>query len=111
MTQMSHLIEPLESRIAPATVLNPVFDITAGVGQKGASIDLGTMLDASKSYRTIVEFVTNFTLPGESEPAVIRMELFNDKAPVTVANFLRYLNNTNKSADFDGIIFHRLGKN
>jgi len=110
MTNLPQLIEPLESRIAPAIVIaNPIFDITAATGQKGASIDLGKLVDPSKSYRTTVEFVTNFTMPGQSQPAVIQMQLFDDKAPETVANFLRYLNNPNKAADFDGVIFHRLG--
>ncbi len=103
-----YFIEPLESRIAPATIVNHIFDITAGVGQTGASIDLGKVVDVSKSFRTVVELVTNFTLPGQTSPGVIRMELFDDKAPVTVNNFLRYLNNTDKRADFDGTFFHRL---
>ncbi len=102
------LIEPLESRIAPAAIVNPIFDIAAGVGQKGASIDLGTLVDATKSYRTVVEMVTNFTPAGASSPAVIAMELFDDKAPVTVSNFLRYLNNKDTAADYDGGFFHRL---
>lgn len=110
MTKLPQMIELLETRIAPAGIMvaNPIFDITAGTGQTGASIDLGKLVDASKSYRTMVEFVTNYTIPGQSSPAVIQMELFDDKAPVTVANFLHYLNNPNKAADYDGIIFHRL---
>lgn len=109
MTETPRLIEPLESRIAPAIVIaNPIFDQTATTGQTGVSIDLGKMLDASKSYRTVVELVTNFTLPGESSPGVIQIELFDDKAPISVANFLRYLNNKDQSADYDGVIFHRL---
>lgn len=109
MTNLPQMIEPLESRIAPALVIaNPIFDITAATGQKGASIDLGKLVDPSKSYRTTIELVTNFTLPGQSQPGVIQIQLFDDKAPETVANFLRYLNNPNKSADYDGVIFHRL---
>ena len=103
-----YFIEPLESRIAPATIVNHIFDITAGVGQTGATIDLGKMVDASKSFRTVVELVTNFTPQGQTDPGVIRIELFDDKAPVTVNNFLRYLNNTDKRADYDGTFFHRL---
>lgn len=103
-----HFIEPLESRIAPATIVNPFFDITAGVGHTGATIDLGKLVDANKSFRTVVELVTNFTQQGQTEPGVIRIELFDDKAPLTVNNFLRYLNNTDKRADFDGTFFHRL---
>lgn len=101
-------IEPLESRIAPATIANPIFDITATTGQKGVSIDLGTLVDPAKSYRTLVEFLTNYTPSGATGPGVIAMELFDDKAPVTVANFLRYLSNKNAAADYDGIFFHRL---
>jgi cyclophilin family peptidyl-prolyl cis-trans isomerase len=109
MTPAPRTIEPLESRIAPAIVVaNPIFDITASTGQTGASIDLAKMVDVSKTYRTTVEFVTNFTLPGETEPAKIAIELFDDKAPVTVANFLHYLNNKNTAADYDGVFFHRL---
>jgi cyclophilin family peptidyl-prolyl cis-trans isomerase len=109
MTEIPRLIEPLESRIAPAIVIaNPIFDVTATTGKTGVSLDLGKLVDVSKSYRTVVEFVTNFTLPGDTNPAVIQMELFDDKAPITVANFLRYLNNANKNADYDGVIFHRL---
>src|SRR5262245_6740513 len=99
MTQEPRLIEPLESRIAPALIVNPIFDIKASTGQTGSSIDLGTLVDASKSYRTTVEFVTNFTLPGETQPAKIVMELFNDKAPLTVANFLRYVNSASSASD------------
>lgn len=103
------VIEFLESRIAPAaTIFNPVFDIVASVGQKDAVIDLDTMFDQTATYRTKVEFVTNFTMPGQSSPAVITMELFDDKAPLTVANFLRYVNNLDASGDYDGTFFHRL---
>lgn len=104
----SPAIEPLESRIAPAvTIANPIFDIKAGVGKTSAEIDLATMVDSSASYRTIVEFVTNFTMPGASSPSVIRMELFDDKTPLTVQNFLSYVNNASATGDYDGTYFHR----
>ena len=101
-------IEALESRIAPAvTIVNHPFDIIAGIGSTGATIDLGKMVDATTSYRTLVEFTTNYTDPGTHEPAKIVIELFDDKAPVTVANFLSYVNGTN-GTDYDGTFFHRI---
>ena len=102
-------IEPLETRIAPAvTILHPLFDIKGGVAASSVNIDLAKMVDASASYRTIVEFVTNFTAPGQSSPGVIRMELFDDKTPLTVQNFLSYVNNVKATGDYDGTYFHRL---
>ena len=101
-------IEPLESRIAPAvTIANPLFDITAGVGQTGATIDLATIVDDSSSYRTIVEFITNYTLPNTTGPAKIVLELFDDKAPLSVQNFLSYVNGRS-GANYDGTFFHRI---
>jgi cyclophilin family peptidyl-prolyl cis-trans isomerase len=101
-------IEALESRIAPAvTIIHPIFDITAGIGQTKSVIDLEKMVDASTSYRTIVEFETNYLDPNTGEAAKIVIELFDDKAPVTVANFLSYVNG-NPGADYDGTFFHRI---
>ncbi len=106
---ISPIIEPLESRIAPAiTILNPIFDIKAGVGQTSVTLDLATLVDATSTYRTIVEFATNFTAPGASSPGVIRLELFDDKTPLTVQNFLSYVNNLDTSNDYDDTYFHRL---
>ena len=106
---ISPIIEPLESRIAPAiTIANPLFDIKAGVGQTGVSLDLGTLVDATSSFRTIVQFTTNFTAPGASSAGVIRLELFDDKTPLTVQNFLSYVKNLDDANDYDGTYFHRL---
>jgi peptidyl-prolyl cis-trans isomerase A (cyclophilin A) len=108
----SPAIEPLESRIAPAvTIVNPIFDIKGGVGATSAEIDLAKMVDPTASYRTVVEFVTNFTMPGQSSPAVIRLQLFDDKTPLTVQNFLSYVNNTSATGDYDGTYFHRFVNN
>ena len=105
----SPTIEPLESRIAPAIIIaNPIFDIKGGAGQTSADIDLAKLVDPSTSYRTIVEFVTNFTKSGATSPSVIRLELFDDKTPLTVQNFLSYVNNTDLNNDYDGTYFHRL---
>lgn len=102
-------IEPLESRIAPAILIaNPAFDIKAGPGTNSVSIDLATLVDPSASHRTIVEFITNYTVPGTSGPGVIRLELFDDKTPLTVQNFLSYVTNPDTANDYAGTYFHRL---
>src|SRR5438874_13508602 len=108
-------IEPLEARIAPAglTVFHPLIDFMAGVGKTGATIDLGASLDADPTagYRTHVEFLTNFdTDPGTPglQAGKIVLELFDDKAPLTVQNFISYVNNANVHGDYDGVFFHRL---
>ncbi len=103
MTRIS-TIEPLESRIAPAILIaNPIFDQTATSGQTGASIDLGKLVDATKSYRTVVDLDVKY----QTQTGTISIELFDDKAPLTVANYLRYVNNPNKAADYDGVLFNR----
>lgn len=104
-------IEPLESRIAPAIVIaNPAFDIKAGAGSNSATIDLAKLVDPAGNHRTVVEFITNFTVPGASGPGVIRLEMFDDKTPLTVQNFISYVNNANAANDYDGTYFHRLVK-
>ncbi len=103
MTRIS-TIEPLESRIAPAILIaNPIFDQTATSGQTGTSIDLGKLVDATKSYRTVVDLDVKYL----TETGTISIELFDDKAPLTVANFVRTVNNPNKAADYDGVLFNR----
>jgi cyclophilin family peptidyl-prolyl cis-trans isomerase len=58
--------------------------------------------------RTQVHFTTNFMAAGSALPGHVVIQLFNEKAPITVANFLSYVNNANPRGDFDGTIFHRL---
>lgn len=102
------VVEVLESRIAPAIIIaNPIFDITAGIGKTDAIIDLGTIVDPGSNHRTMVELETNFTPEGESSPLVIKIELFDDKSPLTVQNFLNYINES-AAKDYDGTFFHRL---
>lgn len=101
-------IEPLEARIAPAVaIVNPLFDLTPGIGKTGATIDLAKMVDGTASYRTRVEFTTNFTPEGASGPGVIVIELFDDKAPLSVQNFLGYFDGKAGTA-YDGTFFHRI---
>ncbi len=59
-------------------------------------LSLGNFLHAAESANPIVVMETN--------KGNIRIELWADKAPITVANFLRYA-----EADFyNGLIFHRV---
>jgi cyclophilin family peptidyl-prolyl cis-trans isomerase len=106
------ILEALESRIAPALiVLNPIADIVVGAGHSGKTIELSQMFDPllDAPGHTIVTFTLNFdsdpTTP-EIEPTQIRMELFDDEAPLTVQNFLRYLEGGN-AAEFIDTFFHR----
>jgi peptidyl-prolyl cis-trans isomerase A (cyclophilin A) len=104
----SFVIEPLEARIAPAvTVFNPLFDLTPGIGKTGATIDLGKTIDSVASYRTRIEFTTNFIPAGSTTPGVIVIELFDDKAPLSVQNFLGYFEGK-AGTTYDGTFFHRI---
>ncbi len=106
-------IEPLEARIAPAIALqHPLPDLVAGPGKTGAVVDLSEMFDpaATSPNRTIVEFITNFdsdaSTPG-IQAGIIRLELFDELVPLTVQNFLSYVNSRNARGDYDGTFFHR----
>ncbi len=106
MRHFPSAIEPLEARIAPAAVLyHPLADISAG-----SVVDLSHLIDPAP-VRTQVQFVTNFdidsTTPG-LQPGIITIELYDDLAPGTVANFLSYLNTLNVRGDYDGTFFHRI---
>lgn len=106
-----HRIEPLEARIAPAAVQNPLPDFIGGAGQTTASIDLSKMfdLDPAQSSRTHVRFITNADMdlvtPG-IQGGVIDIELYDDLAPLSVQNFLTYLRAGAKNG-YDNTIFHR----
>jgi cyclophilin family peptidyl-prolyl cis-trans isomerase len=101
-------IESLEARIAPAiTVFHPIPDIVAGVGKTGATVDLEAIVDEDGSHRTRVEFTLNMTLPGQTSPAKITLDLFDDKAPLSVQNFLSYVNGPD-GANYLGTFFHRV---
>lgn len=101
-------IELLESRIAPAlTIFHPVPDLVPGIGQTGATLDLASAFDAAGSFRPHVILTTNYIDPASpGTPQIIDIELFIDKAPLTVASFLRYVNGLAPS-DYDGVFFHR----
>ncbi|CAG0993370.1 partial Peptidyl-prolyl cis-trans isomerase A, partial [Geobacteraceae bacterium] len=50
---------------------------------------------------------TNPRVVIETSKGSITIELFKDKAPITVRNFLSYVN----EGFYDGLIFHRVIKN
>jgi cyclophilin family peptidyl-prolyl cis-trans isomerase len=105
-------IEPLETRIAPAAIINGLGDIVAGAGKTGETVDLSYLFDGSveNPNRTLVQFTTNFDTDLETpglQAGIIRLELFDDEAPLTVQNFLSYVNNENLRGDYDGTFFHR----
>lgn len=107
-------IEALEARIAPAslTVFHPLIDLMPAAGKTSSVIDLGASIDPSDTagYRTHIEFLTNFdtdlNTPGLQAGKIV-LELFDDKAPLTVQNFIGYVNNASTTGDFDGTFFHR----
>jgi len=111
------LIEPLEARIAPAVVItNPLPDLTAGIGVKTTTLDLAQLTAAisTSAYHTTVSFLTNFdTNPNLAgiQAGVITIELFDDLAPLTVQNFLAYVNNANAKGDYDNTLIHRAAFN
>jgi cyclophilin family peptidyl-prolyl cis-trans isomerase len=113
MTPRPAPIEPLEARIAPAlTLRNALPDLLAGPGKTGASVDLSEMFDAAATgpQRTVVEFTTNFDTDAGTpglQAGIIRVELFDDLTPLTVQNFLSYVNSRNARGDYDGTFFHR----
>jgi len=49
-------------------------------------------------------FAANPTVEMKTSAGVLRIELYPDKAPKTVANFLRYA----KDGYYDGLVFHRV---
>ncbi len=106
-------IEPLEARIAPALVVQHALgDLVAGPGKTGATINLSKIFDdaALHANRTVVQFTTNFdtdaTTPG-IQAGVIQIELLDELAPLTVQNFLSYVNNRSARGDYDDTFFHR----
>jgi cyclophilin family peptidyl-prolyl cis-trans isomerase len=121
----SAFLEPLEDRIAPAlVVVNPIGDIVAGAGKNNAIVELSQLFDASVQNpgHTLVKFTLNLdwdplkpgiqrdtdpSTPGV-QPAEITIELFDDEAPLSVQNFLRYATNPDASADYIGTFLHRL---
>lgn len=57
---------------------------------------LSTLATAAESANPVVVMETNM--------GTVKIELWADKAPITVANFLRYIDN----GFYDGLVFHRV---
>jgi len=72
-------------------------DDTDTISDKEQNLDEEeTKMEESKTNNPIVNIKTNM--------GNIKLELFEDKAPITVKNFLRYV----KDSFYDGTIFHRV---
>ena len=111
MKRLPSRIEALEARIAPALILsNPLFDVLGGAGQIKQSVDLSKMFDATAQSRTHVTFVTNVDMDAATagiQAGVIEIELFDDVTPLTVQNFVNYVNAKTAKGDYDNTIVHR----
>ncbi len=111
MKPLPSRIEALEARIAPALILaNPLIDVLGGGGQIKQSVDLSKMFDATAQSRTHVSFVTNVDmdpLTAGLQGNVIEIELYDDVTPLTVQNFINYVNAKAAKGDYDNTIIHR----
>lgn len=103
-------MEVLEARIAPALIIqNPLPDVLVGAGSAVKRIELSQMFDPllDHPFHTIVTFTLNFdsdpNTPGVQD-SVIKLELFDNEAPLTVQNFLRYV----ESGEFVDTFLHRM---
>jgi cyclophilin family peptidyl-prolyl cis-trans isomerase len=106
-------MEVLEARIAPALIIqNPLPDILVGAGSGGKTVQLSQMFDPllDHPFHTVVTFTFNFDSDPNTEglqPTKIRIELFDNEAPLTVQNFLRYVTDEGNSS-YIGTFLHRL---
>jgi cyclophilin family peptidyl-prolyl cis-trans isomerase len=90
------------TRNTPPTVVAPIGAQTLSAAGSPATFDLtNTFHDAEE----IVRFSTTDPVGGAG---TIDVNLFPDKAPQTVANFLAHINSSNPSTNYDDSIFHRL---
>lgn len=64
----------------------------------GAAVTVGSMTGAAQGGNPVVEVETSL--------GTITAELYRDKAPISVENFLAYV----KEGFYDGVIFHRVIK-
>lgn len=67
------------------------------------TMSLGIMVSATRAD-TIVQFDLNYSVEGDNGPIdSFEVDLFDSEAPITVANFLKYVNN----GLYNNTIFHR----
>lgn len=94
------LVESLEGRqLLSVVATQPLGDLTLASGAFPVSIDLSQKFASTTIDGTVVRFATSFG--GTS--ANLDLELFNQQTPLTVANFLNYVN----SGRYDSTFFHR----
>lgn len=96
-------VESLESRTLFAlTATTPFNDVTVPVGAAPATLNLRTNFATTISGTTVRYSVSYGTVSQN-----IDIELFDQNTPLTVANFLRYVD----SGRYNGTFFHRLAIN
>ena len=89
-------IENVESRILfHFTVMNPVADFSVAVGTPSSTIDLSNVINSDEIPGSLVRLTTS--------DGPIDLALFDAQKPVSVANFLSYVN----SGAYDNTIIHR----
>ncbi len=90
------------TRNTPPTVAAPIGPQSGTAGGSALTFDLATVFtDVEKVVRLATTYPT-----GQS--GNIDINLFDTKAPQTVANFLSYVNNATPAANYNDSIFHRL---
>jgi len=94
------IIETLEQRrLFTVVAAQPLSDFATTAGAFPTTIDLATRFNSTTISGSVVRFATTFG--GAS--ANIDLELFNQRTPLTAANFLSYVN----SGRYDSTFFHR----
>ncbi|MFN4243956.1 MAG: peptidylprolyl isomerase [Tepidisphaerales bacterium] len=97
---LSPKVESLEHRwLLSVVATQPLTDLTLASGAFPVSINLSQRFATTTISGTVVRLATSFG----GTAANIDIELFDQATPVTVANFLNYVN----SGRYDGTFFHR----
>ena len=85
--------------ITPPVVVNPIRDITVGANSAPTLLSLDDVFALQGVKGTMVRMTTN--------AGKIDVELFDDVAPNTVANFLRYVT----TGSYTDTVFHKVKRN
>ena len=62
------------------------------------------ILATTMGFATISAIAANTIVEMKTSVGVVELELYDDKAPITVENFTRYIN----SSFYNGTVFHRV---
>jgi len=106
MRQRSHRVHfidlhPLESRtLFAATIVTPVADLSVPVDSPAGTIDLSNNYNDPAS----VDQAARLNFAYGNKTGSVLLHLFNSRTPLTVANFLKYIN----SGEYNNTFFHRL---